>query len=96
MQRIVGAHAHLEPVATTKALSLLQEHRDIVADALVLEEFETGEVIYRQGDAGDRFYIIKEGTVVVSKGEGPSLKVLDRLGDKAYFGERALVKTDTR
>ena len=90
-------HTHtFEAVATREALSSLQEHRDIVADALVLEEFEAGEVIYRQGDAGDRFYIIKEGTVVVSKGEGASLKVLDRLGDKAYFGERALVKTDTR
>ena len=67
-----------------------------MAEALEVEEHDGGEVIYRQGEHGDRFYIIKEGTVIVSKGRDQAYQVLERLSERAYFGERALIKTDTR
>lgn len=38
----------------TSSVAHLQENRDIVADALEVEEYEAGDPIYRQGDIGDR------------------------------------------
>ena len=34
----------------------------MVADALDLVEFKAGEAVFAQGEAGDKFYCIKEGT----------------------------------
>ena len=34
----------------------------MVADALELVEFQAGQKVFRQGEAGDRFYVIREGT----------------------------------
>ena len=59
-------------------------------------EFRAGQTIFRQGERGDRFYIIQEGAVVVSKTAGGERAVLARLGEGAYFGERALIKDDVR
>lgn len=64
----------------------------MVAEALQLEEHEAGKVIYRQGDLGDCFYLIHEGTVAVRK----SAQAVDRLGPKAFFGEQALLKAEKR
>ena len=61
------------------------------------EKARSGQVIIRQGDQGDKFYIIKSGQaeVVVSRSGEPELSaaVLSR-GD--YFGEIALVKNVPR
>ena len=64
----------------------------MVAEALQLVEHEAGDVIYRQGDMGDCFYFIHEGTVAVGK----TPQAVERLGPKAFFGERAFLKADTR
>lgn len=71
---------------------LLQENQEMVAEALQLEEHEAGRVIYRQGDLGDCFYLIHEGTVAVRK----STQAAERLGPKAFFGEQALLKAEKR
>ena len=34
----------------------------MVADALEMQEFRAGQAVFRQGEAGQRFYILKEGT----------------------------------
>ncbi len=59
-----------------------------LARALVPVEGEAGDVLIREGDEGDRFYAIEEGTVVVSK-EG---RWVAELGPGDYFGEIALLK----
>jgi MFS family permease len=47
-----------------------------------------GEVILRQGDPGDRFYVIGEGEVEIALDGGPP----KTLGRGAYFGEIALLR----
>ena len=44
--------------------NLTHEERYIVADALEPVTFKNGEIIIQQGDPGEDFYIIIEGTVV--------------------------------
>ena len=59
-----------------------------IADALIEESFEDGVVICNQGDIGDKFYLIKDGTVVCSKKgpDGVDQKVVE-LSSGSYFGE---------
>jgi MFS family permease len=59
-----------------------------LAGRLVPLRLEPGAVIVRQGDAGDRFYIIAEGEVDVSEDERPISQL--EVGD--YFGEIALIR----
>ena len=37
-----------------------------VADKVAIEQFPAGAVIVRQGDPGDKFYLIRKGTAAVS------------------------------
>jgi putative ABC transport system ATP-binding protein len=55
------------------------------------ESFETGETIVRQGEVGDKFYIIESGVVeVTAKKEGAPLTDV-MLGPGDFFGEVALL-----
>ena len=63
-----------------------------MALALESESFESGAVIIREGEKGDNFYIIEDGTVEVQK-EGK--KVAD-LSVGQFFGEKALLSEDVR
>ena len=65
--------------------------------SLAREHFEPGEIIFRQGDLGDRLYIIEKGEVeVVKEEEGRVEKVLAKLGPGQCFGEMALVSNAPR
>lgn len=64
-----------------------------MADALEPVSFEEGETIVRQGEPGDDFYIIVEGTAIVmqNRAEGEDASEVGRLGPSDYFGEIALL-----
>jgi CRP-like cAMP-binding protein len=51
------------------------------------ERHDAGEVIFSQGDAGETFYIVREGSVILSA-DG---RTLEELGPGGIFGELALV-----
>jgi hypothetical protein len=55
-------------------------------------KFKPGDVIFREGDSGDAFFIVQSGQVVVSRG-GVTLVTL---GQGEYFGELALIEDDVR
>jgi len=70
--------------------------RASVADALEEISFQANEEIIRQGDQGDFFYIIVEGTASVlirppDQLLSPTFKKVATLGPSAYFGELALL-----
>ncbi len=61
------------------------------------EHFEAKELVFRQGDRGDRLYIIVDGEVeVVRRTEGGAEEILARLGAGECFGEMALVSDNPR
>jgi CRP-like cAMP-binding protein len=64
-------------------------------DRCALVELEKGEVLFRQGDAGDALYVVAAGEVAVIA-DGPPRTELTRLGESSFFGEIALVTEETR
>jgi cAMP-dependent protein kinase regulator len=54
--------------------------------------FKAGEVIMRQGDIPDKFYIITSGQVEVIRHDDGQPTVINHLGVGEYFGEVGLVK----
>jgi len=72
--------------------SLGSYERSQIADALVAETFRQGDVVVRQDEPGDKFYIVEEGALYATKG---SERVLEYQPGE-YFGELALLKNQPR
>jgi CRP-like cAMP-binding protein len=60
---------------------------DALIKALKKRKAKPGEVIIKQGEIGDKFYLIGSGAVTVSINK----KKVTELGDGDFFGEMALV-----
>ncbi|KAF4671254.1 hypothetical protein FOL47_001598 [Perkinsus chesapeaki] len=88
--------------AFLKSVPLLESmdsyERSKIADALKTENYKAGECIVRQGDDGDKFYMIEEGECTVFKVyvEGQEPKEVMHLKSGDYFGELALLSNDPR
>ncbi|CAF0739531.1 unnamed protein product [Adineta steineri] len=67
--------------------------RLVVADSLESIQYEDGDIIVRQGDPGDDFFIIVEGTCTVHQKPSESSESIeiDTLSAGDYFGEIALL-----
>ena len=65
-----------------------------VADEFTVEQFAAREQIIRQGDLGDRFYLIRQGRVSVRRGQ-PEEEVV-QLSEGDFFGEMALLSGQPR
>ena len=78
--------------------ALSQAQLELLRDTMIEAPYNSGEWVFEQGDSGDAFYVITEGSAVVLRHEGDDDddKILAELSDGAYFGERALIKNDTR
>lgn len=59
-----------------------------LADALFSETFEPGQEIIKEGDVGDKFYIVESGEAVVTKKDEGKVQELKK---GSYFGEVALL-----
>jgi CRP-like cAMP-binding protein len=60
-----------------------------------LVQLEPGQVLFRQGDAGNALYVVAEGSVSVIT-EGPPRIAHENLGEGEFFGEIALVSDEVR
>lgn len=60
-----------------------------MADHLQSEHFATGSIVIREGDPGDKFYLIREGSVSVRRGGDAAPIATLKEGD--FFGEMALL-----
>jgi putative ABC transport system ATP-binding protein len=72
--------------------SLTPDKLTKVAEKMTKETFKPGAIIIRQGDEGDKFYLIRHGSVDVLI-DGAAPKVMNE-GD--FFGEKALITGQPR
>src|SRR4051812_24912295 len=80
----------LEKVPLFEGLS----HRDLekVAKLVRGRTIQTGELLFKEGDPGDKFYILQSGSVEILKdkaGSEPDRLAVKKAGDS--FGEMALL-----
>lgn len=54
--------------------------------------FAAGEVIFREGERGEEFFVIRRGEVEIRSGN----RLLETLGENEIFGELALIDADPR
>ncbi len=76
--------------------SLDDEQLHAVAALLRPRSMAEGEVIVREGEEGDAFFIIREGAVRVVSDEAERAVTLARLGTGEFFGELALLRGGLR
>lgn len=85
----------LSTVSILKDLQIEKLHK--ISDLLKREFYATGSTIIQQGDPGDKFYIIRGGSVNVIKTDRSGVdKLVGTLQRGAYFGEQALLHEDRR
>ena len=60
------------------------------------ERYRAGSVVIRQGDEGDKFYVVVGGEVDVSERRGDETIHHPPLGVGAFFGEAALLTGQPR
>ncbi|MBI1865944.1 MAG: cyclic nucleotide-binding domain-containing protein, partial [Nitrospirae bacterium] len=90
-----GVEALLRDVEIMSPLS--EEERSRVARAAHVHRYAEGEVLFRQGDAGESFFLIRTGSVdIVIQDAGGMERHLATLGPGEYFGEMSLLTGEPR
>ena len=67
-----------------------------VSQGVTREHFEPGQYVFRQGELGDRLFIILSGEAEVLRADEQGETLLARLGAGQCFGEMALVQQQAR
>jgi len=86
-------------IVTTNILfsSYANEEHNAIVDAFNSERVSSGTFVIRQGDSGDKFYVVESGSldIFVKTSSGES-KVGNQLGPGSAFGELALMYNTPR
>ena len=70
--------------------------RQKICDCLETERFNKGDIIINEGEFGDKFFFIQDGTAEAFKTENDTQKVVFEFKTNDYFGELALLNGDKR
>jgi CRP/FNR family cyclic AMP-dependent transcriptional regulator len=70
--------------------SLTDDDVDSLATRLESVEYEPGDIIFSQGDDGSSLFVVEDGAVEISYGEGKTKFALATLFPGKYFGELSL------
>lgn len=90
--RVRALETHLKSVPVFR--SLTHEFISYLRDRVELLRFAPGQVICRQGDPADSFYLIRIGFVKVSEHHPGGEMVLSYLARGSYFGEIGLLSDE--
>jgi len=85
-----------EFLSTVPILSNMDKYeRSKIADAIKEVKFNQGDTIIRQGDQGDVFFILVEGSCIATLNANKNQAVMN-YGPGDYFGELALLRGEPR
>jgi len=71
---------------------LSEEELALISGITAERDLRQGEVIFKEGEVGDTFYMVLEGRIRISKGiTGGGEEALAILDKGSYFGEMALI-----
>jgi CRP/FNR family transcriptional regulator, cyclic AMP receptor protein len=63
----------------------------VLGDSLGERSLKSGQVLFHEGDSGEEMFLVRRGTIVISKPvTGRVEQVLARIGPGDFFGEMAL------
>jgi ferredoxin-NADP reductase/CRP-like cAMP-binding protein len=65
-------------------------------DWLEERELVDGDLVYDQGDPADRFYMVTSGLIRLIKRDVSGESLVARLGPGNFFGEQALIRSESR
>jgi CRP/FNR family transcriptional regulator len=69
----------------------------VLADSLRERVLKRGQILFREGDTGEEMFLVRAGSVVISKAvTGRVEQVLARVGPGDFFGEMALFDRSPR
>jgi len=80
------------PLLTNLSEDLFNE----VLDAVEMISLEKGNVVFREGDTGDAFYLIRDGKADVYRTVDGDRRLIAILADGQYFGEMSLLSDEAR
>ena len=92
-----GQHASVDPrcLEAVPLLAVLEpDERAAVVGAMAVVHASAGELVIREGERGERFYLVARGKVVVTAGDTD--RPLAVLSDGDFFGELALLSEAPR
>lgn len=96
LSKIAEYVKYLNAVPEMKTLVAVEKRK--IASAMTEHQFPKDHVIYNQGDIGETFYVLKEGTVrILENGIEIRRLVADQAaGITPFFGEKALFRNKPR
>ena len=68
------------------------DFRMLAGSSVLVREFKTGDVIFKEGDPATELFVIADGEVEIRLGN----RVLEKLGRYGIFGEMALIDAAPR
>lgn len=98
-EEVVSARTRIRKLLKRVPLfvTVTDEELDNIANHLKQERFPAGEDIIREGEIGDKFYILERGKATVWRlDEDQVERKIDEKGPGQYFGEVALVSSAPR
>jgi CRP/FNR family transcriptional regulator, cyclic AMP receptor protein len=82
-----------EPPAIAKLIgehrvfkNLAPQYLKLLADVAMLKEFSADEVIFREGDPANRFYIVLDGEIAIESVDGNNVVTVQRVGRDDVLG----------
>jgi cAMP-dependent protein kinase regulator len=81
---------YLNQVELFKGLETYEKLK--IIDGLKIQTFKQGEFVFREGEVGNEFFIIEEGSCECLQGEEGAFQQVRNLSEGNHFGEVAIIK----
>ncbi|MCP5424902.1 MAG: cyclic nucleotide-binding domain-containing protein [Gammaproteobacteria bacterium] len=96
VQRLIDEVFLIRAIRAQMAPDISDEDLAEVARTALIERHETGQALFHEGDVGDSLYMIRRGSVTVSRDIGGRDVVLSYLAAGNYVGEMSLLSNIPR